>query len=376
MGEISQPTDPPSILQAGEDDQAHVLSSELQRPLPVVDAIWQGNYGDVQTTKLWFAIVEDYSATWFNGHHSLDEIRPRERNGMALSPNGEERSASTGYHMTPDGERYTDFSTHGCLPDGHHDSGDALELAMKVWDRSKSSILAETTREIISKARAEMEAAARNGELPPSWVCELMTPAGWRRYDDLRASTSQSPAGESLARDVVEQPAQTDQAQPSFQVGDLVVWNQELRGGYGTIWPVDGEVVKVSKAKIAIRVQKRDGTLKEIAVKPESLVPRPGAQLAGLEDQTTPVGGISDLPDAQGSAISDDGQDAQGQCQERELIECYHLQRSEPCGTCSCELQRDLAGSWVCCRCLPAKGYHLYSDQVDVLYPRRRRLEL
>ncbi|SRR6266487_115095 len=87
---------------------------------------------------------------------------------------------------------------------GSHDSGDALQQAMKVWDRSKSSILAGTAREINNQARAEMETAAHDGELPPSWVQELTTPAGWRRYDQLRASTSQSPASESLARDVVE----------------------------------------------------------------------------------------------------------------------------------------------------------------------------
>ncbi len=287
MGEISQPIDPSSILRSGENEKdVAAIGSESERVLPVVDACWTANYGDVQTTTFWFAIVEDYSAVWFNDHHSLEEIRPRERNGMALSPNGSERSASTGYHVTPDGERYTDFSTHGRLPDGRHDSGDALELAMKVWDRSKSSILAETAREITCQARTEMEAAARGGMVPPAWVQELMTPAGWRRYDQVRASTVEA-AGvaredgsslqttESVAEGEIA--SGTDQT-ANWKVGDLVVWNQELHGGYGYIWQVDGEITKINKKKITIRVQKKDGTLKEIAVKPESLVPRPGVQ--------------------------------------------------------------------------------------------------
>ncbi len=284
-GGLSQQIEPSCILRHGDDeDDAAAIAGESERALPVVDACWTANYGEVQITNLWFAILEEYSAAWFNDRHSLEEIRPRERNGMAFSPNGNERSASTGYYTTPDGERYTDFSMNGRLPDGRHDSGDALQLAMKVWNRSKSKILAETTREINDQARVELETAARKGELPPSWVCELTTPAGWRRYDQLRASTSQSPSGESLASNGVEPPAQTDQAQPSFQVGDLVVWNQELHGGYGYIWQVDGEITKIGKAKITIRVQKKDGTMKEIAVKPESLVPRP-VEHALLEGQ-------------------------------------------------------------------------------------------
>jgi len=288
MGEgvgASQPIDPSGILRPGEyEEHVAAIGSESERVLPVVDACWTANYGDVQTTTFWFAIVEDYSAAWFNDHHSLEEIRPRERNGMALSPNGSERSASTGYHMTPDGERYTDFSTHGHLPDGRHDTGDALELAMKVWNRSKSSILAETAREITSQARTEMEAAARVGIVPPTWVQELMTPAGWWRYDSLRASIPHAEAASASAIEV-------EAAQPD-----------------------------------------------------------------------RPAGAV-----AEGPQKTDDGDD---------FIERYQLQRGAPCAKCSCELQRSLSGELVCCRCLPARGYHLYGNQVDVLYPRRRRLEL
>lgn len=295
LGEISQHIDPSSILQAGEHDQARVLTSELQRPLPVVDAVWQAKYVDVQTTSLWFAIIEDYSAAWFNDHHSLEEIRPRERNGMALSPNGEERTASTGYHLTPDGERYTDFSTHGRLFNGCRDTGDALQLATKVWNRSKSSILKETTREITRQARTEMEAAACAHVVPSAWVRELMTPAGWRRYDALWASTPQveaAPAGAIAA----------ETAQP--------------------VCPV--------------------GVVAEASVGPEKII-------------------------ADELQKSDDGDD---------FIERYQLQRGGPCAKCSCELQRSLSGDLVCCRCFPARDYHLYGNQVDVLYPRRRRLEL
>jgi len=172
-------------------------------------------------------------------------------------------------------------------------------------------------------------------------------------------------------------------------VGDLVVWNQELRGGYGTIWPVDGEITKIGKAKITIRVQKKDGTMKEIAVKPESLVPRP-VKNALLEEQRGPAGGVTGFQDAQAETVPGDVQVYVEERQLREsalavphdvalpddLIERYHLHHGEPCVKCSCELQRDLAGKWQCARCLSQKEYHLYEDQIDLLYPKKRRLEL
>ncbi len=163
-----------------------------QRPLPLVDAAWITKCGPVEQSTYWFAVTEEYSAAWFNRHHTLKEIQPLERNGMAHSPNGDERTASTA-HWEKDGEeRYTDFSLHGQRADGRRDSGDVLEYASKVWKRTKSAILTETTQEIVKVARQNLEASARVGELPPLWVAELLTPAGWRKYDQMLAQVTQA----------------------------------------------------------------------------------------------------------------------------------------------------------------------------------------
>jgi hypothetical protein len=181
-GEACAPVTKPPVEPVREQPVAPAPGS---RPLPKVDAAWIGAYGPVETATFWFAVTEDRAAIWFNEHHPLESIRPCERNGMALSPNGDERTASTSYHQTAQGERYTDHSQHGKRPDGTKDSGDALELACKVWGESKAVLLKRAAGEIVAQARAAMTAAARADQLPPAWVCELMTPAGWREYDKL-----------------------------------------------------------------------------------------------------------------------------------------------------------------------------------------------
>jgi hypothetical protein len=176
-------------------------------PLPKVDAQWEARYGQVETTTLWFAILEDYAAAWFNEHHLLEEIRPLEYNHMALSPNGDERTASTSYRATSQGERYTDHSLHGRRPDGTRDSGDALEFASKVWAMSKAEILRETTREITSWARAALESAANAGKPLPLWLEEpvcIITPAGRQHFArllaarDIAIATSVPPTSEPM----------------------------------------------------------------------------------------------------------------------------------------------------------------------------------
>jgi hypothetical protein len=43
------------------------------------------------------------------------------------------------------------------------------------------------------------------------------------------------------------------------------------------------------------------------------------------------------------------------------------------CPTCACGLSRQLEGSQVCVRCYPPKGYHAYSELVDMIYPRKQK---
>ena len=150
--------------------------------LPEVDARWIKDNGPVETTTLYFAITARYAARWFNEHHSLEEIRSRERNGLALSPNGNERTASTSYRETEEGERYTDHSQHGRRSDGTRDTGDALELTAKVQGVSKGQLISRTTKQITAQASAELESAARAGESIPAWMEEIITPAGRHQY--------------------------------------------------------------------------------------------------------------------------------------------------------------------------------------------------
>jgi hypothetical protein len=180
----------------------------------VVDAAWLKRSGPLEKTTFWFAIVQESSTAWFKKNHTLEEIRPREANGMALSPNGSERTASTDYWQTPDGEeRYTDFSQHGMRADGTRDTGDVLEFASKVWDQPKPNILQETTRQMVGLAKQELESAAHAGIVPPDWVCALMTPAGWRAYDKLRSKTADAPTTKGI---VTPRSLPTSQPDPGY----------------------------------------------------------------------------------------------------------------------------------------------------------------
>jgi hypothetical protein len=83
------------------------------------------------------------------------------------------------------GRAWVDFSARSMQPDGKHDGGDALELTARRNGESKAA-KSNTLRE----ARDALEAAARAGEEPPSWVAQIMTEAGWQRYHSLCAETT------------------------------------------------------------------------------------------------------------------------------------------------------------------------------------------
>lgn len=186
--------------------------------LPEVDARWIERNGPVETTTLYFAIIARYAARWFNEHNSLEEIHPRERNGLALSPNGNERTASTSYRETWEGERYTDHSHHGRRADGTRDTGDALELAAKVQGVSKGQLISQTTKEITAQACAELESAARAGQAIPAWIEEIITPAGRRQY----VKWLNGQGNEDEARRQTTAPAKQPEQKPAAQIGPEV----------------------------------------------------------------------------------------------------------------------------------------------------------
>jgi hypothetical protein len=178
-----------------DDQAAEIVSAgagELPYKMPKVDAKWESRYGKLEETTYWFAIIPEVAAAWYNERHSLEDIRPCERNKKALSPNGNERTGSTGYHDTAQGERWTDFSQHGQRADGSHESGDALELAARVEGKSKGAYLSGVILDMIKQSKAELESAAAAGQPLPASLEEpcIITPAGRRKFAELSAAAA------------------------------------------------------------------------------------------------------------------------------------------------------------------------------------------
>jgi hypothetical protein len=185
---------------------------QLPYKLPEVDAVWIQKYGPVETTTLYFAVMPNYAAECYNREHSLEEIHPCERNGMALSPNGSERTASTSYHNG----RFYDHSQHGRRADGTRESGDSLELASKVQETPKPELFRMSTGQIVAKARAHLEAAARSDQSLPDWleypIC-IITPAGRRYYERLLKEAQGDEASVTILQSVPAAVAQQEHAQ-------------------------------------------------------------------------------------------------------------------------------------------------------------------
>jgi hypothetical protein len=174
---------PPACIVVEQEPEAPTIASAGagELPMPKVDAKWVARYGKLEETTYWFAITPEVAARWYNERNPLESIRPTETNGMALSVNGNERTASTGYYEKAQGERWTDFSTHGLRSDGKHDSGDALELAAKVEGKSKSAFLNGVILDMIKEGKPALESAAVAGQPLPGWFEEpdcIITPAG------------------------------------------------------------------------------------------------------------------------------------------------------------------------------------------------------
>jgi hypothetical protein len=175
--------------QARECDSKKAFTKEGEAPTTVPQApkrsrpvIRNGGATPASHRFLWFRYSAAQLASWFNDRHSLDEVHPRERGGMAFSPSVSERTPSTSYHDTRDGERWTDFSAGARQSNGRPDGGDALELYVRLQGESRSRVLSTLGREMVAEARAALEDAARRGTEPPAWVAEITTAAGWQHY--------------------------------------------------------------------------------------------------------------------------------------------------------------------------------------------------
>lgn len=56
-----------------------------------------------------------------------------------------------------------------------------------------------------------------------------------------------------------------------FKENELVKWLYCPKGGYGYIFEIPAQIIKINKKTISIIVLKNDGSLKTLKVKPENL---------------------------------------------------------------------------------------------------------
>ncbi len=165
-----------------------------------IDIYWKEKYAE---NGFLVAFPPGYLAACFNAEHFVTEFLQLGRNGKYYSPNGNERTASAGAYMKDGKELVTDLSNHGLRSDGTHDTSDAFELYCKVNRISKEEGLRRLGKEKSTQAKQEIERCARSGTSLPAWIEEIITPAGWRRYEHLKVSTSSTE--ESLACNSVTQ---------------------------------------------------------------------------------------------------------------------------------------------------------------------------
>lgn len=65
------------------------------------------------------------------------------------------------------------------------------------------------------------------------------------------------------------------------KIGGQVWWTHRPRGGYGWTELVPAVVVRLTRKRVVIRAQKRDGTWKVIRARPENVKPRVNGREAG-----------------------------------------------------------------------------------------------
>jgi len=102
-----------------------------------------------------------------------------------------ERTASVG--VTKDGQHWVDFGASARRPDGRQDGGDAFELYVRKSGRAKDEVLRELGQVLNREASRELLRAARAGEAPAARIAEIMTPTGWRVYNENREKAGYAP---------------------------------------------------------------------------------------------------------------------------------------------------------------------------------------
>ncbi len=261
---VSKTLTPGAVITPQSREHSHISDqhSHSQRTTPP-DEEHRRKYGAHTMWVEWPS--EQYLINRFNSQYSIDDLAKPERNGMvnATIIGRPERTASVG--VTRDGKHFTDFGAGARNPDGTQDGGDAFEFYIRSEGKDKSDVLRQLGQALNKEASQEILHAARVGELPPSWVMDIITDTGRNIYN-----------------------------------------RNALRHGHKT-----------------------------------------------LEEHTGGLAGFSGLEKKREQGIPED------------------FIKATPCEQCGCALCRDMAGYTACIRCYPARGYHLYSDLVDALYPRK-----
>jgi hypothetical protein len=154
-------------------------------PRALSDPVWL-RVNHHRADSLWFAATAAQVAEWINDRNSVEQLLgQRAANGHWLARWRGERTASVS--LSPDGQVWADHGAGGQRSDGRRDGGDAVTLLCRLRGQTRAEILREGARELVREARTILEDAARAGRPLPAWVHQIVTPAGWRRYDALSA---------------------------------------------------------------------------------------------------------------------------------------------------------------------------------------------
>lgn len=150
------------------------------RPPALDDPQWRARAGSA-ADHYWFAFLPTELAGDFNARHTVDDLLPFGRDGMALATWRGDTKPSV--HRLEDGGGWIDFGAAG--KDGKCDGGDALDLACRLEQVSRADKLAVLGRTLLNDLTCALEDAARSNGMPPAWVARYLTPAGWTHYDTL-----------------------------------------------------------------------------------------------------------------------------------------------------------------------------------------------
>jgi hypothetical protein len=299
-----------------------------------VDSEWVARYDTPEGKRLWFSFTPQYVAAWWNERHSVDELLPSEKNGYGRASWRGERTASVAKDQS--GERWADFGA-SARHDGSPDTGDALELQVRLSQAPKPEVMRQAAKELVQEARQALEGAARSGQPLPAWIEEIITAAGLDYYNNVARKAGHQ-------GDVTEIRTTCDehagQAQTSTDATNI---------------PAPGET-KIDQAEASMGGL--TGFIPPAEAEPGSKLP-PGEGERQLRESALAV--------PHGSPLT---------AEIETLMQERGLTHGALCSKCSCELQRDLCGERVCVRCYPPKGYDQFSDLVDQTYPRKQRLQL